>query len=364
MTAAPNRRLAAKAVTKAVLGLAILVGVASLGHATTLAQIPHHPFAVGAFEGAVGRQTGLGAWILGRESAFYRLLTGAVRAVRAGPGGMVELAGLSFAYGVFHAAGPGHGKAVITSYMVSNEVALRRGLVIACLAALVQGMVAVTLVGTAVFVFNATAPRMTAAASALELCAYLGIIALGLALVWRKGRALIARLRPVPAPSLLMASAGSGMAFGAALGATSRFAADDGTAEHVHGPGCGHVHMPDPRTLSGARFDRKAAALTILTAGARPCSGAILVLVFAISQGVFLAGVAATLAMSLGTALTTGALATVTVFFKDFAVKLAGIGTGRGAVAGLIVEVVAAACVLAFGTVLLGAALSGFSGAS
>ena len=93
-----------------------------------------------------------------------------------------------------------------------------------------------------------------------------------------------------------------------------------------------------------------------MTAGARPCSGAILVLVFAAAQGIFLAGVAATFAMSLGTAVTTGALAIAAVHAKGLAVRMAG-STGqsshRAMVVGRLVEFIAAVCVLLFGAALL-----------
>ena len=126
------------------------------------------------------------------ESRFYLQLTHAVRLAKESSGGLLGLIALSFGYGVFHAAGPGHGKAVLTSYMVSNEVALRRGLVIALLAALLQGFVATAIVGIAALVFDATASTMTAASQAIELASYLGIVALGLVLVWRKTRAFFA----------------------------------------------------------------------------------------------------------------------------------------------------------------------------
>ena len=87
----------------------------------------HHPFAVGVNEGAASVD-GVGGWILAQESGFYRLLTGAIRAVKESGSAAWMLAALSFGYGVFHAAGPGHGKAVIASYMVANERVLRRGL--------------------------------------------------------------------------------------------------------------------------------------------------------------------------------------------------------------------------------------------
>jgi len=332
-----------------------LAALVLLGCGEAFAQTAHHPFAIGANEGAVGRQTGLGAWILAQESGFYQMLTGALRGTRGSFTAALGLVGLSFAYGVFHAAGPGHGKAVISSYMISNEVALRRGLAIALCAALLQGVVAVALVGIAALIFNATAARMTQTAEVLELASYGGIAALGLILVWRKGRAVVATLRP--APSMILVSASGEMEL--ALPEASRFKADDGAEPHVHGPGCGHIHIPDARALSAASFNWKAAAVTVLTAGARPCSGAILVLVFALAQGLFWAGVAATFAMSAGTAITTGALALMAVFFKDIAIKLFGGGTARGALIGRIIELGAAACVLAFGLALLTAALAG-----
>ena len=354
--------------------------VLTLAGSQAFAQLAHHPFAVGANEGAVGHQNAFGAWLLGQESRFYLRLTGAIRATRDGYGGAPGLIALSFAYGIFHAAGPGHGKAVITSYMVSNEVALRRGLLIAVLAALLQGAVAVALVGVAAIVFHATAARMTAVSQAIELTSYLGIVALGLLLVWRKGRALSAATRSMRGsgrsgiPSLApfaLAPAGPSMRFDAAvaLPTSGRFFSDDGRAAlagaHDADCACGHHHIPDSRLLASARFDWRAAGIAIATAGARPCSGALLVLVFALAQGIFLAGVAATFAMAVGTALTTGALAVFAVFAKDLAMELAmrlttaGGGSARTAVIGRLLEFAAAAAVLLFGVSLLAASLAG-----
>ena len=337
-----------------------MAALLALGVAAS-AQLAHHPFAVGANEGAVGHQNAIGAWLLGQQSRFYLGLTQAVRATKTSAAGALELIGLSFAYGVFHAAGPGHGKAVITSYLVSNEVALRRGLVISLLAALLQGGVATALIGIAAFVFNATAPRMTVAAETIEFVSYLCIVALGAFLCWRKGWALVAAVWPEPVAAAMAFAGPPVVDFGDRRRATSRFVADDGRADHIHGDdcGCGRAHMPDPRQFTTARFDLRAAALAIVTAGARPCSGAILVLVFALAQGLFAVGIASTFAMSLGTAITTGALAAAAVYAKGLALRLAGSTSGRAAVAGRLIEVLAAACVLTFGVLLLTAWLGG-----
>jgi nickel/cobalt exporter len=324
-----------------------------------LAQGAHHPFAVGADEGAVGHVSDITAWIIALESGFYRLLTSALRGAKENGAALWGLIGLSFAYGVFHAAGPGHGKAVITSYMVSNERALRRGLVISLLAALLQGLVAVGLVGIAAVVFASTARHMTQAAHVMEIASYLGIILLGAALLWTKSAGLAIALRKIPAPASLgvFASASPPLALVTGNEQDSNFLADNGGDDHVHGPGCGHFHAADPRQL-GEGFNWRSAALTILTAGARPCSGAILVLVFALAQDIFWAGAAATFAMSLGTAVTTGALASMAVLAKGWAVRVSGLGSSRAEIIGRGIEVAAAFCVIFFGAALLFAKLS------
>ena len=155
-------------------------------------------------------------------------------------------------------------------------------------------------------------------------------------------RALFAALRPAPP--------------------ASRFACEaaDADGSHEHGPNCGHFHMPDPSTLGKKTFSWRDAALTVITAGSRPCSGAILVLVFSMAQGIFWAGVAATFAMALGTAITTGALATMAVLAKDLALRLTGGGARRGEITGRALEFAAACLVLALGlALLLGYTLAG-----
>ena len=329
------------------------------GTVAAAAQGFHHPFAVGADEGAVGSASGITAWIIEQESRFSLALVGAMRAVKQSDYGLLALAGLSFLYGVFHAAGPGHGKAVVTSYMISNESALKRGLVISFLAALLQGIVAVALVGSAVLIFNATAQRMNAAARWLEYAAYAGIILLGIVLLINKTAALAASIRQAAAARALPVFAGASPKLAYAAGGNGNFLADDGNG-HMHGPDCGHFHAPDPRQL-GVGFSWKSAAVTVATAGARPCSGAILILVFASAQDIFGAGIFSVFAMSLGTAITTGALATMAVYAKKLAVRFSGRSSPRAEIIGRLIEVAAALCVLIFGSLLLLASFSGLT---
>ena len=156
-----------------------------------------NPFSVGISEGG-GSTTGLMGWILGQQGFFERSLSAAVRASRTDAGALPWLAGLSFVYGVLHAAGPGHGKAVLASYMVANARALRRGIALSFLAALLQAAVAVALVALLSLVFRATAVGMRDGAALIEKISYVGVAGLGLWLTWRKGSAFLAAWRARP----------------------------------------------------------------------------------------------------------------------------------------------------------------------
>ena len=296
----------------------------------------HNPFSVGISEGG-GSGSGLVGWILAQQQHFDLLMREAVRAIRTDASAFWSLVGLAFAYGVFHAAGPGHGKAVLAAYLFANERALKRGLVMAALAALLQALVAIALVVGLTTLLGVTARHLRDAAQWVELASYAAIALVGAALVWRKGKAFVGVMQSRPQIA-------------------SRFVCDGGDdPAHVQGPDCGHVHMPDPATLGG-KLDWRDAAGTVIAAGLRPCSGAILVLVFAGAQGIVQAGIAATLAMAAGTALTTGAIATVAVYAKTQAGRLAALRTSAALKLLCGLELAAAVAVLLLGLGLLLAA--------
>jgi ABC-type nickel/cobalt efflux system permease component RcnA len=125
-----------------------------------------------------------------------------------------------------------------------------------------------------------------------------------------------------------------------------------GAHDHHHGCNCGHLHMPDPTIAAGSLDWRKAWTVVASTA-LRPCTGALIVLVFSISQGLFLAGIAATLVMGLGTAMTVALLAVAAVSARHTAALLtrADSPVGRQLIRGA--EAAAAIVVLLFGLLLL-----------
>jgi ABC-type nickel/cobalt efflux system permease component RcnA len=281
------------------------------------------------------------------------------------------LGGVSFAYGVFHAAGPGHGKAVISSYMVANEVELRRGVLLSFISALLQGVTAILVMSTIFLFLRGTAITMTNATWALEILSYLLVTLFGAWLLFRKIGALASARRPTPAlaggPAMDLAeSSPSGHAEHHHRHALGHSHHDHGHIHrhgHSHAAGefcaeCGHSHAPDPARLGGAEFDWRAAWSAIMAVGLRPCTGALIVLTFAFLNGLWAAGIVSVLAMSIGTAITVSALATAAVLAKNFAVRLAG----GGAVSGMIqsaFEIGGALLIFLLGLTLLATSLQG-----
>ena len=90
------------------LRLAAFFALLALSLQPALAQMAHRPFAVAGGEGG-GDPGGVSGWLLAVQAAFSHAMTANVKALRADPGALWGLLALSFGYGVFHAAGPGHG---------------------------------------------------------------------------------------------------------------------------------------------------------------------------------------------------------------------------------------------------------------
>ncbi len=314
---------------------------------------------------------GIVGWLLSKQSEFYREMSSTIRAAKSDGSAVWTLLVISFAYGIFHAAGPGHGKAVISSYLVANQETARRGIVLSFASALMQSLVAVAIVGICAWLLNATAKTMCGAERAIEIASYALIAAFGARLVWTKGGGFIRALQaPQPLPAMALAAAaphddaGHGHdhhhghshphAHVAHRGHEHRHDdhGHDLAQAHVHDEHCGHSHGPVPTELAGPGGWRRGFG-TIFAVGLRPCSGAILVLVFALAQGMFWAGIAATFVMGLGTAITVATIAVIAVSAKDLARRLSGASEGGGALIMRGVEFGAAGLVLLFGVGLL-----------
>jgi nickel/cobalt exporter len=356
---------------RALVALTLLAAAATLlvaAGALDIAFAQGSPFGGPRAAAAPPPSDGLLGWIFAKQAAFYQDFSRIIRAAKTDGSAVWTLLGVSFLYGIFHAAGPGHGKAVISSYLVANEETWRRGIVLSFASALLQAFVAVALVGIAAVILNATARQMCDAGRVIELASYGLIALLGARLIWVKGKGFVREARGLGRPL---------HAVGAAVTPKDHHQHDHNhhghdhdhdhhghdhhdhhdhghhhDHDHDHDSAWGHAHGPEPQELAGpGGWQRGLSA--IVAVGLRPCSGAIIVLVFALAQGLFWAGVAATFVMGLGTAITVAAIATIAVGFRSAAKHLASTRSGYGMLAMRGIEVGAAVVVLAFGTLLL-----------
>jgi nickel/cobalt transporter (NicO) family protein len=227
------------------------------------------------------------------QADLSRRMTGQLQEMRDADGadGGSPVAGawlclIAFVYGVLHAAGPGHGKLVVSSYFLANRAAWRRGVLLSVGAALTQALAAILLVGVPVLLLGMTRASAMGQIRYLELASYGLMTLIGLGLLVRAARGQV----------------GCGH--------------DHGLDDHAHHQGhdhaCGHHHHA-PRAA-----ERRGFRLLALAVGCRPCSGAVLVLLFALANDMVPAGLLAVLVMAAGVALTTSAAGFV------------GIGARRG----------------------------------
>jgi ABC-type nickel/cobalt efflux system permease component RcnA/ABC-type uncharacterized transport system substrate-binding protein len=279
-----------------------------------------------------------GNWLIEKQAQVHQSLRNAVGNVKTANPFMAALflAAVSFAYGVLHAAGPGHGKAVISSYVLADGQTVRRGVALAFLAALIQALSALVLVGVLMLVLNATDLHRRAIEAWLETASWGLVAAIGGWLLYYQYRTL----RNGHAHA-------HGHAHHGQHGHHHHAHAHDHAHPqhgHHHGHAHGHAHhdhahdaacetcahLPSAAELKGDWSWRRALALAFAV-GIRPCTGAILVLVFAIGQGLMWAGIFSTFAMALGTAITVSVLAAGAVGFRELAKRLAGGGASKWA---------------------------------
>jgi len=298
----------------------------------------------------VGGMTG---WIFAKQAAFYRMLSSTIRASKSDGSAAYTLMGISFLYGIFHAAGPGHGKAVISSYLVANDETWRRGIALSFASAVLQAFTAITIVGVAAVLLNVTAHVMGQTVRVIEIVSYALIVLIGLRLLWVKGRALLRLLRPQHHDHHDHAHRDHAYSHDHHGHDHGHHHGNDHAHEHGdEAHAWGHAHALEPSELTGKHWLRRGLS-AIVAVGLRPCSGAIIVLVFALAQGLFWIGVASTFVMGLGTAITVAAVATLAVAARGFAGRLVKGKPGGGMILLRGVETAAAVLIIVFGVALL-----------
>ena len=235
--------------------------------------------AAAAFWG-LGWDDALIRWAADGQRAFQNSMAGALRALRAGDAGaMAALLSICFAYGFFHAVGPGHGKILIGGYGVARRVRMLPLASLAVVSSLAQAATAVLLVHGGLLILGWGRAEMEGVAEDyLAPLSYAAIGVIGLWLAWRGIRGIRRRAAQHH---------------------------HDHDHHHHHDDGhcetCGHVHGPTPEEVSRVGSLRDAVVL-IAGIAIRPCTGALFLLLITWRMDIVTAGVLGTFAMGLGTA--------------------------------------------------------------
>lgn len=243
-------------------------------------------------------------WAAEGQHEFQNAMARSLRALKGGdPAALSALLGICFAYGFFHAVGPGHGKVLIGGYGVGRRVRMAPLMGIALVSSLAQSTSAVALVYAGVFAFDWTREQMVGLTEDVMAPLSYGAIGLiGLWLVWRGVRRLWRQ-----------------------RGVAHRF------HDHAHGAvceSCGHAHGPTPEEVARLTGWRDA-VLLIGGIALRPCTGALFLLILTWRMGIGGAGIAGAYAMGLGTASVTVLVAAAAVAFRGGA--LAALAETRAA---------------------------------
>jgi ABC-type nickel/cobalt efflux system permease component RcnA len=235
------------------------------------------------------------AWVWTKQREFHRRLTNELGEVKDREGSAFWLVFVSFLYGIFHAAGPGHGKAVLTTYLLTQGREVRRGVAMATAAALMQGTTAVVLVYGLILVAGWLPRETHTAVDWTERFSFLLVAAIGLFLLWRGIKGIRGSLQ-------------------------------ESRAEAKHEE-C-DPHDIQPNQIKQAK-DWRSIFGVVFAIGLRPCSGAVLLLIFAHIMQIYWAGVAAVVAMSAGTAITVSTLALLAVNARQWVLALTKSASSR-----------------------------------
>lgn len=270
-------------------------------------------------------------WAAQGQRSAQSAMAAAIRALKTGqPGAILSLMGLCFTYGLFHAAGPGHGKLLIGGYGLGRPVGALRLAGLALASSLAQSLTAVLLVAAGFWAFDWSRERLVGLAdTTLSMASALAIAAVGLWLALRGLRRLWRSLAPQRGPENGQ-DKGHELAHGPVHEVSQAGVAqahqglghdaDDSAQSHSTSDGicntCGHAHGPSPEAAAQVRSLRDAIVL-IAAVAVRPCTGALFLLIITFRMGLFGPGIAGAFAMGVGTASVTILTAMLSVLLRD-----------------------------------------------
>ncbi|OEF84818.1 nickel/cobalt transporter [Vibrio splendidus] len=245
------------------------------------------------------------------------------------------LIGFSFIYGMLHSLGPGHGKVIVSTYLATHPTKAKASLVLTIVSAFLQALVAILLVSVLLWGFSASMRMVNDKANMFVSLSFALVSVVGALICWktlkiiyttfRKPKLKVKAITTLAADTSSPITVQSPMALRSSVPAGSMMLTPSNAlqpAEHTHSDhshancGCGHQHVADADSINKASTLREYAGI-IVTIGVRPCTGAIMVLLFANMIGLYWMGVGSAFAMATGTAFTTSAIAIMTLTGKN-----------------------------------------------
>lgn len=282
------------------------------------------------------------------------------------------LAGFSFLYGALHSIGPGHGKMIVTTYLATHPTKVKVSLLLTILSAFLQAIVAIVLVSVLLMAFNSTMREVNSEANRFISLSFYAMSILGVIIVYRSTKQLWQRFKVKLQPAEVAVDSGPYQSFKkieTPLEASSQLLQSSmlsSAKPHIHQHdeegkcGCGHTHFASAEAINKASTLREYIGI-IVSIGIRPCTGAILALLFANVVGAYWLGVISAFVMSIGTALTTSTIALMTISGKKVVSKYLGASTHSTSTGAIILQFCGGSLLVLFGVLLMQVPVYGMS---
>lgn len=229
----------------------------------------------------------------------------------------LSLIWISFLYGAVHSIGPGHGKVIVTTFLATHPAKTKQALLLTIGSAIMQAIVAILLVSVLLFIFNGSMRDVNSEVPTLINLSLCAIIMLGIYIVYKSGRQLWHTFKQQ-------------------------------RIEDIHH----HCEMPDAESINHATSWKSYLGI-ILSVGIRPCTGAIMVLLFSKVIGLYWIGIVSAFLMGIGTAITTSTIAILTISGKKVIRRYISASEHHISLGQLYLQLIGGFILIAFGAILI-----------
>lgn len=230
----------------------------------------------------------------------------------------LSLIWISFLYGAVHSIGPGHGKIIVTTFLATHPTKTKQALLLTIGSAIMQAIVAITLVSVLLFIFHGSMREVNSEVLTLVNLSLGAVILLGAFIVYKSGHQLWHAFKQ------------------------QKIEDDD---DHC-------CEIPSAESINHATSWKSHLSI-IMSIGIRPCTGAIMVLLFSKVIGLYWIGIISALLMAVGTAITTSTIALLTISGKKMIRKYISASDHHISLGQLYLQLIGGIILIAFGALLI-----------